>query len=301
MFIGLIIPLAAVGAYFASLGLWDRLLLVFKIGFGYMEGGGMFEWLPPPFGFPIFWMGVNNAALLILGLMGAYRCARRSVPLHNTNNLTNLMLLLWLIISFAEAGLRRGSWEHYALLVVPPLALMGAYEISTAYERWKITRSDSQAILGVGTMIALVILNFGIMNYDFYRHYISYKLGYLSREDFISGYTGTTGTGPDALNAEIIGSYLQAHTSSNDLIYLATNNVQSYYYADRKPPVDILWPDYLFLVGAEDRIFDPRTKYIVLDRPEKLDHPQWLMDGLNRYYYLETVIGGQEIYRRQSP
>ncbi|RPJ27661.1 MAG: hypothetical protein EHM33_07300 [Chloroflexi bacterium] len=301
MSIGLLIPLAVIGAYFVSLGLWDRLLIIFKDGSGYMRGGGMLAWLPPPFGFPIFWMSVSNAALLIFGLLGTYRCARRAFPLQNKDNLTNFMLVLWLIISFAEAGLRRGGWEHYALLVVPPLALMAAFEITQAYERWKIKSSERQAILGMGVMIALVILNFGVMNYDFYSHNIAYKLGHISREDFIHGYEGTSGTGPAALNAEAIGNYLQAHTTPEDLIYLGTMSVQAYYYADREPPIDVIWPDTIFMTGPAERIFDPRTKYIVLDTPEKIDHPQWLMEGLSRYYYLETIIGDQEIYRRQSP
>jgi len=301
MSVGVLIPLAAVAAYFASLGLWDRLLLIFKIGFGYMHASGMLEWLPRPFGFPIFWMGVSNAALLIFGLLGTYRCARRAIPLRSIENLTSFMLALWLVISLAEAGLRRGGWENYTLLVLPPLALMAAFEITTAYERWKAKNPERQALVAMSAMIGLVLLNFGVMNYDFYSHYLAYKLDRISREDFIRGYAGTTGTGPAALSAEVIGNYLQAHTNSDDLIYMASESVQPYYYADREPPVDILWPEFLSVTGPAERIFDPRTKYIVLDTPERMEHPQWLMDGLQRYYYLETTIDDQEIYRRQSP
>jgi hypothetical protein len=265
-----------------------------------MNGGGLFGWLPPPFGFPILWMGVSNTVLLIFGLIGAYRCAKQAFPVRNINNLTNLILVFWLVVSFAEAGIRGGGWEHYVLLVIPPLALMGAYEISAAYERWKTSRPARQATIGIVVMSALVILNFAAMNYSLYSHYISYKLGIISRQDFILGYPGTSGTGPAALYAEMIGNYLRVHTNPDDLIYLATDNVQSYYYADRNPPVEVLWPDYLFAFGSPDQVFNPRTKYIVLDKPENLNHPQWLMDGLQRDYHLETIIGGQEIYRRNS-
>jgi hypothetical protein len=300
MLIGVLIPLAIVGAYFIRMGLWDRLLLLYRIGFWYMRGGGMFAWLPP-LGFPLFWMSVNNAALLIFGLLGTYRCARRVIPLRNMENLTDLMLVLWLIVSFAEAGLRRGGWEHYALLTVPPLGLMAAVEITTAYERWKRKTTERQASLGRSAMIALVLLIFGLLNYDFYSHYLAYKLGRISRTDFVHGYTGTSGSGPAALNAEIIGYYLKTHTTPDDLIYLATENVQSYYYADREPPIDMIWLDFLLVTGPGERIFDPRTKYIVVDTPERLERPQWFVDGLQRYYYLETIIGDQEIYRRRSP
>jgi hypothetical protein len=178
------------------------------------------------------------------------------------------------------------------------LSLMGAFEVSTAYKRWKEKGPNRQAILGMGTLIALVILNFGIMNYDFYSHYIFYRLGFISYEDFIYGYTGTSGTGPDSLHAETVGNYIKAHTTSDDLIYLASIHVQSYYYADREPPVDVIWPGYIFATGPAERIFNSRTKYIVLDRPDKMERPQWLLDGLLRDYYLETIIEGKEIYRR---
>lgn len=300
---GLFIPLAVVAVYFASLGLWDRVLMIFKIGLGYAKGGGMLGWLPPPFGFPIFWMGVNNAALLIFGLLGIYRCAQRSIPLQNTDDLTYFMLVLWLIVSFAEAGLRPGGWHHYALLVVPPLSLMAAHEITTAYNRWKLNKRGKQATIGMEAMIALVVLNFMVMNYALYSHYLAYKFGRTSYEDFIHGYTDssieTAAIGAVALNAEIIGNYLKAHTTPDDLIYLATESVQAYYYADRNPPVEILWPDFLFVTGSAEQVFDSRTKYLVLDKPEKMERPQWLMDRLESDFYLETVIGEHEIYRRQ--
>lgn len=74
----------------------------------------------------------------MFGLAGVYQCARYSFPLESAENLTNFMITLWFIVSFAEAGLRHGGLEHYALLVVPPLSLIGAYQISVAYEHWKI-------------------------------------------------------------------------------------------------------------------------------------------------------------------
>jgi hypothetical protein len=115
MSVGLVIPLAFVGAYFASLGLWDRFLLVFRLGFGYIQDSGMFSWLPSPFGFPIFWMGVNNAALLIIGLFGTYRCIKRSVPLRGIDNLTHFALVLWLIVSLMQAGyvVAAGNTMHF--------------------------------------------------------------------------------------------------------------------------------------------------------------------------------------------
>ena len=300
LFLGFIIPVAAVGYYFASLGLWDRFMLIFRLGFGYtLNENSMFPALPPPFGFPLVWMTVSNAALLVFGLIGVYRCIRHSFPLQDTESLTNFMLSLWFIVSFAEAGLRGGGWEHYVLLVVPPLSLLGAYEISVAYERWQKQGSEQKARIGAGLMIAMVVLIFVALDFNFYSHYVAYKLEHISRDDFILGYKGTSGTGPQALNAEKIGYYLQAHTKPNDLIYLVTPFVQSYYYADRNPPVDVIWPVYLLATGPGERIFNPRVQYIVYD-PGREGRPPWLTDGLKRYFYLETVFGDQEIYHRIS-
>jgi len=302
MAIGLLIPLMAVGAYFASLGLWDRCLLVLKLGARYMNGSGFFSWLPRPFGFPILWMGVNNAALLIFGLTGTYRLAHRTIPVRDAEKLTGFLLVLWLVISFAEAGLRSGGWPHYALLVVPPLALMAAFEITLACERWKLTKPKKQAAFGMSVMIALVILNFGVLQFGYYGNYILYKLGHSTYEDFIHSYTDLGGTGASALEAKIVGDYLQAHTTADDLIYLVSESVQAYYYADRNPPVDVIWPDLVHQTGQKsaDQILCSGTKYVVVDSPERMERPRWLIDRLQRDYYLETIIGGHEIYRRKS-
>jgi hypothetical protein len=306
MSIGLFVPLIAVGAYFASLGLWDRFFLVLETGSRYITGSGYFPWLPRPFSFPILWMGISNAALLMFGLIGTYRCARRAFPVRKAENLTHFMLVLWLIISFAEAGIRFGGWPQYALLVVPPLSLMAAYEITMACERWKLKMPKKQAAAGMSMMIALVVLNFSVPGYAYYGNYILYKMDRITYEDFIYGYTGISTdmafTGAIALDAKLVGDYLQAHTTSEDLIYLWTESVQAYYYADRKPPVDVLWPDFVHVTGpiSAERILGPRTKYVVLNNPKKMGRPGWLASGVQHYYYLETIIGEHEIYRRRE-
>ena len=75
--------------------------------------------------------------------------------------------------------------------------------------------------------------------------------------------------------------------------------MQLYYYADRLPPIDILWPSYVSATGSPERIFNPRTKYIVVDDANIFSRPQWLINGLNQDYDLEIVIEKLEIYRRR--
>jgi hypothetical protein len=300
MSIGLIIPLAATGAYFASLGLWDRLMLVFTLGVTWlnqtdqMSAAGM----PRPFGFPLFWMGVNNIVLLIFGLLGTYRFARRAFPLRTTKQVIDLVFVLWLIISFALAGLRGGGYPYYVLLVVPSLAFMGAAEIGEAYQRWQAATAGKAPIIMTGFLIALVVGNFAWVNLDLYSHYISYRLGDSSYKDFLYGYKGT---GPRSWNAQIIADYIADRTSPDDLIYVWSTDAQIYYFSDRKLPVDILWPVYISVSGPPERIFTPQTKYIIVDMPERLARPEWLMNGLARDYQLETTLAEKDIYRRNSP
>lgn len=296
MGIGFIVPLAMVAGYFASLGLWERFLLLFQLGTRYMGDSQLMGGanLPRPFGFPLFWLSVNNIALLLFGLMGTYRIVRRSMPVRHTDNVADLALALWFIVSLALAGLRGGGFAHYVLPVIPPLALMAAIEISSAYHRWKTTSSPRNAALGAGVFVALVVINFGISNYELYNRYISYKAGTISHQDFLrnvdqAGYV-----------SQAITQYIKPRTTPDDLIYIWSVYVDVYYYADRLPPVDILWPSYISATGSPERIFDPRTKYIVLDVADRIERPQWLLDRLAMDYVLETIIEGREIYRRSQ-
>lgn len=77
--------------------------------------------------------------------------------------------------------------------------------------------------------------------------------------------------------------------------------MQIYYFSDHNPPIDILWPYYVSATGSPERIFTPQTKYIIVDLPERLARPEWMLNGLAHYYHLETMNAGKELYRRQPP
>ncbi len=291
--IGFLLPLSLVGAYFASLGLWPRLMMVFTLGFTYyndtnlLVGDVVFF---KPFGFPLFMVAMNNLPLLVFGLIGAYRLIRRAFPLRTIDNLTDLTLAAWLIISFALAGLRGGGFAHYVLVVGPPLALMAGIEISLTYQRWMAASSRGKALPGAVVMIALVFVFYVGRNYDLYRPYISNLTGWVSEKTSYQVYQ----------ERQLgISDYIGSHTTQDDFIYVWSTNLQEFYYADRLPPIDFLWPEYISATGSPQRIFTPRTKYIVVD--DIKSRPQWLLDGLARNYFLETVIMGTEIYRRTTP
>ncbi|MFZ5880201.1 MAG: ArnT family glycosyltransferase [Chloroflexota bacterium] len=290
---GFLLPLGLVGAYFASLGLWSRLLLVFTLGFTYFNDTNLLVGdvaFFKPFGFPLFMVAMNNLPLLVFGALGAFRLVRRSISLRTPENLVDLSLALWLVISFALAGLRGGGFAHYVLVVGPPLALVGGIEISVTYARWKEVYTPKPAWLGAGVMVALILGFYAWRNTDLYLPYIARLTGQQFKPTAYQEYDE---------RQYLLSDYIAAHTSADDYIYVWSTNLQEFYYADRLPPTDILWPEYVSALGPPERIFTPRTKYIIVD--DKKRRPQWLLDGLKRDYVLETVIMGTEIYRRAAP
>lgn len=294
---GLVICLVFVAVYFARLGLWERFMLTFEFGSIYFNNPDLMgaSWLPRPFGFPLFWMSLNNIALLIFGLFGAYRLTLRALPIQDTNSLTDFALVLWLVVSLALAGLRGGGFAHYVLPVIPPLALIAAIEISTMYKSWETSSPINFAKLGAGVLISLIGINFIWANHELYNHYLSYKFGRTSYEYFLRSVS------EGGYASQAVARYVKAHTNPDDFVYAWSIYMDLFYYADRLPPIDILWPSFVSATGSPDRIFNPNTKYIVLDTPERYKRPQWLMDGLATDYYLETTVEGWEIYRRDSP
>jgi len=286
--LGFILPLALVGGYFASLGLWNRLMLVFTLGFSYFSNSELSDLVfPRPFGFPLFITAVNNAALLVFGLIGTYRLTRSALPLKGAKNLVALTLVIWLILSFASTGIRGGGYEHYVLIVLPPLALIAGFEISSARLRLQATTSPKSATIVAGGMTALIVLLFLTANMKLYTQYFQY----------LTGSTNDTKNPFITLNQQKPAEYIKSHTQPEEYIYLWGNNVQLYYYADRNPPIDILWPDYVSATGGPERIFNENTKYIIVD-PE-LPVPQWLSAGLTNQYTLETVVSGWDFYKRK--
>jgi hypothetical protein len=302
--IGFVLPLLFAGGYFAGAGLWPRLMLVFSYGSAYFNDtarmGMMGDLLfPRPFGFPLFMMAMNNLALLLFGSIGTYRLARRAFPLRTLDQVADFALVSWVVASFALTGLRGGGFAHYVIIVIPPLAMAAGIEISAAYNRWKDSISAKRAFVFANVATLLVVANFIWRNFDLYRYYLPYKSGRYSFEEFTRGlsFDGLSWPGRELAVAE----YIEAHTTPDDRIYVWGIYMQLYYYADREPPIDFLWPSYVSATGPPQRIFEARTRYLIVDSEELYFRPQWLIDGLERQYVLETVINNYEIYRRLGP
>lgn len=297
LILGFLVPLALTAGYYAGIGLWGRFILIFKLGFGYFENTEFFPGrivFPKPFGFPLFMLAMNNIALLLFGLMGGYRLIRRAFPLRTAIYMPNIALPLWFIFSLGLAGARGSGFGHYVLVVVPPLALLGGAEISMTLKRWQSENFGRSAYAGIAIMVILVVGCFGWRNYELYQKYVKY----LSQQKE-SRQAYFTYSDDQEQKLKVI-EYLKQHSDSGDYIYVWSTNLQEYYYADRLPPIDILWPEYISATGAPERIFSPNTKYIIVDRVKF--RPEWLDAGLTELYTMETVMYDRlEIYRRTTP
>lgn len=295
---GLILPLAGVVEYFISHGLGHRFLLIFSNGFNYLDNKDqmIFSSLPAPFGFPLVWLGINNIVLLILGLLGTFHFMRQAYQIQHTENIPRFSIALWLIFSFMLAGIRGGGFPNYAVQCIPPLALIGAAEISEIFRKWKGV-SYKKALWSSILLTALVVFNYCWWNYNLYDSYINYKLGHISFQDFLYRHSIFA---PRFISTQSLVNYIELHTAPTDLVYFWSVDVQFYYYADRNPPIDMLWPYYVSASGPPERVFSALTKYIILDEPDALARPQWLMNGLAQNYFLETTIDGKEVFKRRT-
>jgi hypothetical protein len=297
--LGFAIPFALTAGYFISHGLWERFLLVFTLGFTYINNTDVMRLatLSRPFGLAIAFIGPNNVLLLYVGLIATAYFLWHSFRLRTMQELAELMLALWLVVTFAEIGIRGGGFVYYTLIAIPPLAFMAAAGINAVYH-WgrEAGKQPKYAAMAGVLLIEFVLVNFCFRSFDFYKNYYLYKTNRISYDHFITQIDKGWYTNID----EGLLTYLELHTSPQDFIYVWSEHVQLYYYADRLPPIDILWPSYVSATGPPQRVFGQNTKYIIVDPLNEFARPQWLLDGLAENYRLETVIDGQEIYARSA-
>lgn len=242
-------------------------------------------------------LALNNLPLLIFGMLGFIRIIKSSAMNKSVENLVGLSLGLWFLFSFILAGLRNGGYPHYVLTVIPPLAVMASIEISGLYEKWKGNSPEIKARLNMGLCIGSILLIFIATNLVLYQAYVPYKLGSISYEEFSKRILSFS-----IEDVQPVATYIDLHTLPGDNIYVWSNSMQLYYFADRNPPVDILWPSYVSATGSPERVFNENTKYFAIAKDIKsFPRPQWLTAGLNQYYTLETTIDKYELYRRVEP
>jgi hypothetical protein len=290
--LGFVVGLLIVASYFAYLGLLSRVELVFTLGQAYTTNTGG---LQDAFFFPLVGLGYNNVALLIFSLAGLitiiFSKSQRTAPL--------LLMVIWFVLSFIEAGaLVRVFRFYYYLLIIPPLALLAAWFLLKVYhdliQRFRLTNRWVAA----STLVVLLTIIFTIsaaQNFKFYCHYFCYKVGQETLREFLAN---GSPFGLQLIQIQELATYLRQRTTPTDQIYYWSEDVQLYYLADRRCAIDIIWSLYAAATGPRQRIFDPLTKYIIIDTSRSEHDWLWLYPELNKNYKLEKVMYGQEIYRR---
>lgn len=302
--VGFAAGLLSVVVYFGSLGLLPRFFLAFTIGQGYVNfrntaSAGSQYWLLGP----LLGLAMNNAALLAFSLagllVGGINKLRRNHPERNEQSSTAIYVAVWYILSFAEASITRALFFHYYLLIVPPLALLAAWLLLKIYRDVKnqvraANRFAAALLLPVLLTIALFISV--RQNFAYYYHYAQYKLGLETYQDFLLN--GWPAEGLHLVRVQELADYVEKRTFPTDHIYYWSGDVQIYYLADRRCPIDMIWPRYAKATGPYQCIFAPQTKYVIVDDSNNRSAPDWLYTEMAKKYTLETVIQGQKVYRR---
>lgn len=303
--VGFALGLSLVTIYFAALGLLPRFLLVFVLGQTYVTFNDLaplaYKYWPL---FPFIGLMRNNAVLLICSLGGIATATLGELQkrkLARDGKVSPAFYVsVWYVLSLVESNVNRSLFLHYYLLILPPLVLLAAWFLVKLYDHLREHPQISQRVVAISIPTALVIaalIASVIQNLDYYRLYARYKLRIGSYDDFLLH--GWAAIGPELVQVQKLAAYIQDHTLSSDRVYYWSTSAQLYYLADRRCPIDMIWPRYIEATGSHQRIFAPQTKYIIVGDSYVVPRPDWLYPELaENGYELETIIEDQEIYRR---
>jgi hypothetical protein len=96
-----------------------------------------------------------------------------------------------------------------------------------------------------------------------------------------------------------LAEFVAAQTEPDDSVYYWSEDVQLYYLANRRSPIDMIWPIDIAASGPPQRVFTPQTQLIIIDRREPAPAPpDWFMAELAANYLLEAEFDEQVVYRR---
>ena len=302
--VGFVGTLGLVAAYFWAIGLLPRLLLVYPLGVKYVNfRNSVGSNLPPVYQpywplYPLYGLYRTNVVTLIYGLFGLLTI----FIFRRYRSVGAISIVVWFLLAYAQTTVARVLFYHYYLLLLPPLALLAAYPIPALYRLLvdKIPGAGRTA----GWVAALVLVTAPLWvsfkaEENYYRQFVRYKSGQQSFEDFLA--KGLPFEADKFFQVQKLADYMKAHTTPDDLIYYWSGNVQVYYLADRRTPVDVVWPINVDATGPPERVFNPATKYIILGRSNAVrEQPDWLLNGIDQYFIEEEKIDNQIIYRRSE-
>jgi 4-amino-4-deoxy-L-arabinose transferase-like glycosyltransferase len=301
--LGFFLVIGSVVSYYAITGILPRFMEVFTLGGEYVGSFNTFlSWLFILYS-PLVVILSTNYALLILSFAGLVTILRSAFKYASKEKITwvyGLSVSAWFTLSIIEAGIPRSTFEHYALLVIPPLAILAAFEIMVIQENFLKRRNTpgrgwhfNWAIIW---LIAIIEIN-AFLGFQYYTQFTRYKLGLATYTEFLSS---VPRRGKLYVNAVQLSDYIKTHTSSEDRIFLWSDNVMVYYYADRRSPIDLIWPVNIQARGNFEHIFTPQTKYVIFGDNSVSKKPAWLPQDFDQLYEYETSIGDALVYKRIS-
>ena len=299
--IGFIASLVCVTVYFAGLDLLSRFFLVFTLGQKYVAQISSNMPSAAILVAPLFILAFNNIILLLLSIVGSIRMLRQIRQKHQTDYqfvIVGLSVVLWFVFSIIIAGITRKGWPYYSIIVIPPLVLIAAWEIGQLrriFSRRFNAMGYFPKNLPVAILLIVIMIQSGLTNYKQYYHYALYKLGVEMYNEFL---TKSLPFGENYVKVNKIVEYIISNTCPDDYIYIWSNDPQIYYLTNRRAPIDMIWPLYAEATGSYQRIFSPRTKYIVVGDSIQAAKPEWLFEELKKSYQFEALIEDQLIYRR---
>jgi hypothetical protein len=304
---GFLLCVGSAFGYFAAVGLWQRLMLVFQLGIGYVslnDRPDVFQSLY----IPLITLSITCAALAIVGLFSVVRTLitlPNTLSLSRQQGLLKFMVAIWVISSVAAAGLSGFEFSHYVLLLVPPFSLVAGIEIG---DLWNQTypagiRSGFHLKYFLPVLMACVIIaNSLYVSRNYFIGYIRYLFEQTSLTEFISQ---NAFLGEANLEAVEVAQYIDQHTSPDERILTWTELAQICYLANRSSTSDVLWPRYIPLLGSPGRVLELKPSYIVFYHypvySEEGQLTEWLLQQIKPDYILEAKIGNSQIYKRLQP
>ncbi len=296
LILGFGVGLCPVMVYFGSLGLLPRVVAIFTMGQAYVDSATPGFWAI--FFYPFLGLTFVNLPLLLMGLVGAWLIGRdRAMPLWQ-----RVIIPIWLLFSWLEAGFSRKPFMHYYLLLIPPLTLLTAYFIVQLSEVKKNYPQLRPLItITLTLLLASIGLVYGYHNGNYLRHYVRYQLGQETYREFVLHRWPFDGA--MLVDIQDLATYVQAHSTPTDQIYIWDSGLQIYYLAQRRCPLHLIWPEFINTVAVQGssaevqaRLLASTTKFILLgfDNP-----PAWLTQGLAEHYQVVKVIGQRKLYQRR--
>ncbi|WP_420641766.1 ArnT family glycosyltransferase [Candidatus Leptofilum sp.] len=297
---GFVGGVTAVATYFAVQSLLPRLWQVFTLVGAYSDRssglneevvtGAMRILLYPLL--PLWGLAVNNAVLLLFSLAGFLLLLLKR-PWRK-----GLLVLLpvWYLLSFVEAGLKLELFAHYYLLIVPALALLAAWFLRKLY-RDLVGAGKVRLGTAVFTMLLFVAILVSLFeNSKYAANYLRYQRGQQTVAQFVE--MGWPGFGERLVRADELSTYVKHNSEPEDHVYYWSQDVQLYYLAERQSPVDIIWPYDLEAVQNLEALFTPQTRLVIIDERREPAPPDWFMAELSTKYQQIAHFDEQLVYER---